>query len=127
MLFQTEPPCSSEPVSFALNAMYCFSAFRPTTMSTFFPYTTLFRSQSTAARTGARLLERTGKADARNAPRPRAGAQRSEEHTSELQSPYDLVCRLLLEKQKGMFAIQRTLQVHGLRSCALALTQHLRA
>src|SRR5207248_10924495 len=31
---------------------------------------------------------------------PRAGQRRSEEHTSELQSPYDLVCRLLLEKKK---------------------------
>src|SRR5437867_8754938 len=33
-------------------------------------------------------------------PRGRADAPRSEEHTSELQSPYDLVCRLLLEKKK---------------------------
>src|SRR5207248_9953470 len=32
---------------------------------------------------------------------PCSGARRSEEHTSELQSPYELVCRLLLEKKKG--------------------------
>src|SRR5438093_10363660 len=61
--------------------------------STLFPYTTLFRSEPRPAR-GAR--------DDR-APRPdgvRAEA-RSEEHTSELQSLTNLVCRLLLEKKKG--------------------------
>src|SRR3989442_3725328 len=57
--------------------------------STLFPYTTLFRSGPCAAR-------------ARHAaPRCRgAGAGRSEEHTSELQSRPHLVCRLLLEKKK---------------------------
>src|SRR5437867_7946519 len=59
--------------------------------STLFPYTTLFRSCTDLTRT-------------RGVPRPvRAGnrpGNRSEEHTSELQSPYDLVCRLLLEKKK---------------------------
>src|SRR5436189_3973528 len=57
--------------------------------STLFPYTTLFRSGSSA--------------DIRAGPcRPRApaGWKRSEEHTSELQSPMYLVCRLLLEKKK---------------------------
>src|SRR5207248_9916398 len=40
--------------------------------------------------------------------RPAAGsAVRSEEHTSELQSPYDLVCRLLLEKKKNKVCLQR--------------------
>src|SRR5256885_9850291 len=71
--------------------------------STLFPYTTLFRSAM--ARPGAR---RRGEEDARVAlGRPRApgvhprGAAwaRSEEHTSELQSPCNLVCRLLLEKK----------------------------
>src|SRR2546428_7760661 len=60
--------------------------------STLFPYTTLFRSGARLA--AARLGRRPG-------PRPRTvrGA-RSEEHTSELQSRSDLVCRLLLEKKK---------------------------
>src|SRR5207249_9269983 len=62
--------------------------------STLFPYTTLFRSQrpclTRAARRGCQG-ERTG------APFPRRS--RSEEHTSELQSRFDLVCRLLLEKK----------------------------
>src|SRR5256885_12178032 len=60
--------------------------------STLFPYTTLFRSAECDGR---------GRALASAAPGawPRAGA-RSEEHTSELQSPCNLVCRLLLEKKK---------------------------
>src|SRR5207248_10952517 len=64
--------------------------------STLFPYTTLFRSW-TPAHQGGRACHR------RDASRPagpgRAGKVRSEEHTSELQSPYDLVCRLRLEKK----------------------------
>src|SRR5256885_4703906 len=67
--------------------------------STLFPYTTLFRSR-TPERT--RLLGRCRalRGAARRQPfeRPRA---RSEEHTSELQSPCNLVCRLLLEKKKS--------------------------
>src|SRR2546430_11783593 len=64
--------------------------------STLFPYTTLFRSRSPATasrcfRTGAvRVATRSA----------RARGPRSEEHTSELQSQSNLVCRLLLEKKK---------------------------
>src|SRR5258708_29162010 len=61
--------------------------------STLFPYTTLFRSHSRAAR-GQRPNR------SRRAPVRRRSADRSEEHTSELQSPDHLVCRLLLEKKK---------------------------
>src|SRR5438094_6806310 len=61
--------------------------------STLFPYTTLFRS---LARRGARVDNIAAAAGLGR----RASASRSEEHTSELQSPYDLVCRLLLEKKK---------------------------
>src|SRR5256885_9091328 len=71
---------------------FFFLMIRRPPRSTLFPYTTLFRSSTLRQRgipavpwgTGARLL---------------AGA-RSEEHTSELQSPCNLVCRLLLEKKK---------------------------
>src|SRR5256885_7942205 len=62
--------------------------------STLFPYTTLFRS---------RHGRRPGVVRRRSASpiRPRvSAARRSEEHTSELQSPCNLVCRLLLEKKK---------------------------
>src|SRR5256885_9419547 len=80
--------------------------------STLFPYTTLFRSGLVV--TSATLTD--GEADAdvawraaeaatglRHLPRSPKGARiasRSEEHTSELQSPCNLVCRLLLEKKK---------------------------
>src|SRR2546426_1218617 len=65
--------------------------------STLFPYTTLFRSWCGA--TGPR--PRPHATCARGATRwPGRRATRSEEHTSELQSPCNLVCRLLLEKKK---------------------------
>src|SRR5256885_7286465 len=71
--------------------------------STLFPYTTLFRSSP------GQSLERRFLADpiSQDQDRPRTGRpadgranHRSEEHTSELQSPCNLVCRLLLEKKK---------------------------
>src|SRR5438034_6552235 len=68
---------------------------RPPPRSTLFPYTTLFRSITAEAVRGMKpgsvivdLAAETG------------GNCRSEEHTSELQSHSDLVCRLLLEKKK---------------------------
>src|SRR5256885_11682227 len=82
--------------------------------STLFPYTTLFRSMSlsslmlTSGRTASDFAS-AGPAAMRDAGRcdqyqPPAAAiamtTRSEEHTSELQSPCNLVCRLLLEKKK---------------------------
>src|SRR2546427_9441361 len=77
--------------------------------STLFPYTTLFRSGSSSALgSSLRSPRRTPSAkNARNADNRRAllrGDQpcRSEEHTSELQSQSNLVCRLLLEKKKKL-------------------------
>src|SRR2546430_12854542 len=78
--------------------------------STLFPYTTLFRSRR-AARARGTAEARSGAgggagARARHVPQlPRSGhcpgtLFRSEEHTSELQSQSNLVCRLLLEKKK---------------------------
>src|SRR5256885_2415482 len=60
--------------------------------STLFPYTTLFRSGDDEWRAG-------GPPENRRALMARGGVDRSEEHTSELQSPCNLVCRLLLEKK----------------------------
>src|SRR5690349_24216491 len=62
--------------------------------STLFPYTTLFRSR----RRGTAPGRRHGSQGRRERPSP--PRSRSEEHTSELQSRRDLVCRLLLEKKK---------------------------
>src|SRR5437016_11203658 len=90
---------------------------RPPPRSTLFPYTTLFRSAlliaellgidnavglgdfevvGTAVHCNPRAI---GHAVGRTAPRLNAGRERSEEHTSELQSLTNLVCRLLLEKK----------------------------
>src|SRR5256885_9201764 len=84
--------------------------------STLFPYTTLFRS----ARKRGALHSRTDAAPAPVLKATMAGTVRSEEHTSELQSPCNLVCRLLLEKKKGVeaagiIAHHRILLVHCLR------------
>src|SRR5256885_10601012 len=70
--------------------------------STLFPYTTLFRSSSLLWRLTSNC-ERGGRHTAKviielNSP---LLGRRSEEHTSELQSPCNLVCRLLLEKKKS--------------------------
>src|SRR5437588_3741548 len=65
--------------------------------STLFPYTTLFRSVRAAARRDLRGVRGAGGRGAGVALSRRA--RRSEEHTSELQSHSDLVCRLLLEKK----------------------------
>src|SRR5258708_10630276 len=65
--------------------------------STLFPYTTLFRSRGISFRVGDFVAARP------EFPRGRRSGRRgsrSEEHTSELQSPDHLVCRLLLEKKK---------------------------
>src|SRR2546430_2968766 len=104
---------------------FFFLMTRPPPRSTLFPYTTLFRSSSERAR-GSSFAARcstdasTGRAtwkratrccgcassDPPTAPPPsacsagRGRAHRSEEHTSELQSQSNLVCRLLLEKKK---------------------------
>src|SRR5947208_7973738 len=69
--------------------------------STLFPYTTLFRSAH-GHREGLRTLGRGHRVHAHpHAPVPTGrNRSRSEEHTSELQSPDHLVCRLLLEKKK---------------------------
>src|SRR5256885_7768900 len=85
--------------------------------STLFPYTTLFRSAkppqppANAQLPGMRPFFLTSADQFRPAAPPAFGspdylaalAERSEEHTSELQSPCNLVCRLLLEKKKKKY------------------------
>src|SRR5256885_5991988 len=85
--------------------------------STLFPYTTLFRSVLRGA---------GGAADSARLPQERhppfpggAGDPRSEEHTSELQSPCNLVCRLLLEKKKYLTIAPRpTWTTHCCTRCS---------
>src|SRR5260370_27298351 len=69
--------------------------------STLFPYTTLFRSRKTRTSSSCRISQPRTVEPVSALPSPRASmARRSEEHTSELQSHLNLVCRLLLEKKK---------------------------
>src|SRR2546426_5536095 len=83
---------------------FFFLMIRRPPRSTLFPYTTLFRSDRSARVHRPRRPEAGDtvvRAPSRVADVREAGRQeRSEEHTSELQSPCNLVCRLLLEKKK---------------------------
>src|ERR1039457_2553575 len=76
--------------------------------STLFPYTTLFRSTRGRVPAGTALAPT----------HPRFSNERSEEHTSELQSPCNLVCRLLLEKKKIIPSHKMTLATNYRRSCS---------
>src|SRR2546427_11126881 len=81
---------------------FFFLMIRRPPRSTLFPYTTLFRSGGSGRR-GPRQRRKhaLGERDDALGAAPAAGPQpRSEEHTSELQSQSNLVCRLLLEKKK---------------------------
>src|SRR5256885_9433432 len=92
--------------------------------STLFPYTTLFRSLQV-------LLDKAGTGGAASWPHDyfiRIARDRSEEHTSELQSPCNLVCRLLLEKKNNTlisqahnhYPLPRQLETSCRTSCDLA-------
>src|SRR2546429_5667431 len=68
--------------------------------STLFPYTTLFRSRRDRTCRSRSRRSRAARARPENLRRRNTPCDRSEEHTSELQSRLHLVCRLLLEKKK---------------------------
>src|SRR4051812_49797710 len=91
-----------------LYVLFFFLMIRRPPRSTLFPYTTLFRSRRPAAPRVHRPghpqapVPRAQPAIRRHAPALRRGHVRSEEHTSELQSHVNLVCRLLLEKKKNI-------------------------
>src|SRR5256885_12983610 len=78
-----------------LGLFFFFLMIRRPPRSTLFPYTTLFRSRQQQARRTAAAREQIHRADGAQGPR-----DRSEEHTSELQSPCNVVCRLLLDKKR---------------------------
>src|SRR5256885_12712926 len=94
--------------------------------STLFPYTTLFRSelraeQRTTVLTRVNHELRSEIAERQRAEQQLTNSRRSEEHTSELQSPCNLVCRLLLEKKKNTIYY-----VHHISS-VYALTHYYRS
>src|SRR5258708_11523476 len=90
--------------------------------STLFPYTTLFRSHTFLALVDFLKIKRGYN---------RSSSPRSEEHTSELQSPDHLVCRLLLEKKKKKKAIHtikinEKQQAHEYNCSTVSYTEHNR-
>src|SRR2546426_6467612 len=93
MTFHPYPPLTLFFTLFYI-LFFFFLMIRRPPRSTLFPYTTLFRSLGAVDGVGRGAQDR----DARL---PQGHRERSEEHTSELQSPCNLVCRLLLEKKKG--------------------------
>src|SRR5256885_8843023 len=92
--------------------------------STLFPYTTLFRSDRPPSGNSLDVPERADNLEVHRpklARRPRSRLihrTRSEEHTSELQSPCNLVCRLLLEKKKNMQLKLHSLLKHYSCQCS---------
>src|SRR5258708_23171411 len=90
---------------------FFFLMIRRPPRSTLFPYTTLFRSADTQHGPRHRVAEPPRRSELQppdsgwlSAVRSGVESHRSEEHTSELQSPDHLVCRLLLEKKKTISA-----------------------
>src|SRR5438876_2366292 len=84
-----------------LPIFFFFLMIRRPPRSTLFPYTTLFRSQRVLDAAHFGTLPEPLLQPRPPDRRPAAVEARSEEHTSELQSPVHLVCRLLLEKKNG--------------------------
>src|SRR2546430_5532986 len=91
--------------------------------STLFPYTTLFRSGAPPARSSSHPSS-AGPSAARIFASSRwSAASRSEEHTSELQSQSNLVCRLLLEKKKKILSCKGSEVIENIVQTSLLLRQ----
>src|SRR5438270_8454796 len=103
MLSACWPSMYTHPFTSAFLTSFFFLMIRRPPRSTLFPYTTLFRSNGQPFRSAARVEVRS-----QVAPKDYSGIalSRSEEHTSELQSQSNLVCRLLLEKKKKIHYVE---------------------
>src|SRR2546427_12614248 len=106
---------------FSLIFTFFFLMIRRPPRSTLFPYTTLFRSVKQdyvtkqdydAKRANAEALQAAVRADSAAVANAQLSLEyaRSEEHTSELQSQSNLVCRLLLEKKKKKNTLKKTMK-----------------
>src|SRR5215216_7545515 len=94
-----------------MSSSFFFLMIRRPPRSTLFPYTTLFRSSCRCSPPGP---DRCAPGPPRGSRGPRRGSpRRSEEHTSELQSPDHLVCRLLLEKKKKQIEAFTSIKQHN--------------
>src|SRR4051794_41742423 len=113
--FSTSVPLSSSLCGFPPCLRFFSLMIRRPPSSSLFPYTTLFRSVARQGHRGG-----VARAAARRARIARLDAEvrsvRSEEHTSELQSPVHLVCRLLLEK-KIQLGISAEMREHPFSRC----------
>src|SRR5437762_4406673 len=89
----------SQPVPVSSSKNFFFLMLPRPPRSTLFPYTTLFRSHD-VSREFLRVASRWNQTQEKCCRQICCAEFRSEEHTSELQSPMYLVCRLLLEKKK---------------------------
>src|SRR5438034_1438257 len=110
------------PSSYALIRMIAIiflMSLRPS-RTTLFPYTTLFRSQHQGP-SGHNAMDIVAMAD----PEVHRTSVRSEEHTSELQSHSDLVCRLLLEKKKKQHRFLMMLLRLSSRSAARSIASNV--
>src|SRR2546430_6142011 len=112
------PLATSKYPSF--NSSLFFLMIRRPPRSTLFPYTTLFRSnrRAPASPLQLKIMLKAHKARAMSGERSlaftfNASSSRSEEHTSELQSQSNLVCRLLLEKKQDLIRRSRRRQPVG--------------
>src|SRR2546430_12254332 len=101
-------------------SFFFFLMIRRPPRSTLFPYTTLFRSTAASFRTGEGARDQVGPRRPERQPQP---PRRSEEHTSELQSQSNLVCRLLLEKKKKNTCQFDSLKLPNQRPVASQLCQ----
>src|SRR5699024_12601304 len=108
------PACIRSPIIllYFIPLFFFCILIRPPHRPTLFPYTTLFRSPTRGLRSWVlepafvrpTCMDVHGRCvSAHGDERQSSGKQRSEEHTSELQSRFDLVCRLLLEKKKTIY------------------------
>src|SRR5438477_2146888 len=110
-----------------LRMSFFFLIIRRLPRSTLFPYTTLFRSRFISTTIATCTPTGTASSTQRSRPSPvRIRSQRSEEHTSELQSHVNLVCRLLLEKKKKSGADQFGVSDHALARRGRLWLEHCR-
>src|SRR5258706_6218905 len=101
------------------NFFFFFLMIRRPPRSTLFPYTTLFRSRSGAPGGSAWAARRKATTSSMAIGCVGVASQRSEEHTSELQSLTNIVCRLLLEKKnkkQHTFRTESTIQLRALNA-----------
>src|SRR5437588_10803534 len=100
---------------YAIISTFCFLIIRPPPTNTLslhdaLPISFLHGSELAQRAVGAAVLQQHARFDSMDANRTEARELRSEEHTSELQSHSDLVCRVLLEKKKSVSLAERQRQ-----------------